>query len=71
MRYAPKLEKEMTGDLGETDLEFLKALIKQDKEGMLRSRALATLLQGYQNMDNVFIAELPLELALVKIINKE
>ncbi len=71
LRYAPKLEKEMVGDLGETDLEFLKALIKQDKEGMLRSGALATLLEAYQNMDNAFIAELPLELALVKIINKD
>ena len=71
LRYAPKLEKDMTGDLGETDLEFLKALIKKDKDGMLRSGALAVLLEAYQNMDNAFIAELPLELALVKIISKE
>ena len=71
LRYAPKLEKEMTGDLGETDLEFLKALIKKDSEGMLRSGALAVLLEAYQNMDNAFITELPLELALVEIIKKE
>jgi len=38
---------------------------------MLRSGALAILLEAYQNMDNTFIAELPLELALVKIISKE
>jgi len=71
LRYAPKLEKEMTGDLGETDLEFLKVLIKKDKDGMLRSGALTVLLEAYQNMDNAFITELPIELALVKIISKE
>ena len=66
-----KLQNEMVGDLGETDLEFLKKLIKADQKGMLRSPALATLLEAYQNIDYAFIAELPLELALVKIINKE
>ena len=71
MRYAPKLEDEMAGDLGESDLEFLQALIKTDKDGMLRSPALAILLEAYQNIDNAFIAELPLELALVKIIGQE
>ncbi len=71
LRYAPKLKDEMMGDLSEADLEFLQSLVKEDKEGMLRSPALAILLDAYQNMDNAFIAELPLELALVKIINKE
>ncbi|MFA6257430.1 MAG: DNA polymerase III subunit gamma/tau [Candidatus Paceibacterota bacterium] len=71
LRYAPKLEKEMTGNLGEPDLEFLKELIKKDKEGMLRSGTLAILLEAYQDMDNAFVTELPLELALVEIINKE
>jgi len=71
LRYAPKLKEELAGDLSETDLEFLKGLVKEDKDGMLRSQALATLLGSYQDMDNAFIAELPLELALVKIISKE
>jgi DNA polymerase-3 subunit gamma/tau len=71
LRYAPKLKDEMVEDLGETDLEFLEALVKNDKDGMLRSAALSVLLEAYQNMDNTFIAELPLELALVKILNKE
>src|SRR3989338_8610762 len=30
LRYAPKLEEEMAGDLGKDDLEFLKGLIKED-----------------------------------------
>ncbi len=68
MRYAPKLTEEMAGDIGEGDLEFLSGIVKADKEGMIRSPALATLLEAYQNIDNAFIAELPLELALIKIL---
>ena len=71
LRYAPKLERKMAGDLGEADLEFLKNLVKGDKEGMLRSHALAILLEAYQNIDNAFITELPLELALIKILSEK
>ena len=71
LRYAPKLKDAMAGDLSEADLEFLKNLVKEDKDGMLRSPAFAILLEAYQNMDNTFITELPFELALVKIIGKE
>ncbi len=70
LRYAPKLQDEMAGDLSKTDLDFLQSLVKQDKGGMLRSTALAILLEAYQNIDNAFIAELPLELALINIIAK-
>lgn len=71
LRYAPNLEDEMMGELSENDIEFLKKLVKEDKGGMIRSPALATLLEAYKNMDNAFIPELPLELALIKIISKE
>lgn len=67
-KYAPKLEEEMKGDLSEVDLKFLKDLVKNDKEGILRSPALINLLEAYKNMDKAFIPELPLELALVKIL---
>lgn len=69
LRYAPKLEAQMTGDLSPDDLQFLKGLIKEGT--MFTSQTLATLLEAYQNIDRAFITELPLELALVKIINKE
>lgn len=69
LKYAPKLEEEMKGDISEADLKFLKELVKNDKEGILRSPALSCLLEAYQNMDKAFIGELPLELALVKILN--
>ncbi len=55
LRYAPKLKSEMAGDLSETDLEFLENLIKEDKDGMLRSGALSVLLEAYQNIDNAFV----------------
>ena len=71
LRYAPKMKTEMAGNLSDTDLEFLEKLVKEDKEGMLRSGALATLLEAYQNIDNAFVAELPLELALIKILKSE
>jgi DNA polymerase-3 subunit gamma/tau len=70
LRYAPKLEAELAGDLSENDIEFLKELIKKDKEGTLRSKTLSILLEEYQNMDHAFISELPLELALIKIIGE-
>jgi DNA polymerase-3 subunit gamma/tau len=71
LRYAPKLEKEMRGDLSDEDLEFLKSLIKVDEKGMLRSRALGILLDAYANIENAFVGALPIELALIKIISKE
>lgn len=71
LRYAPKLKDKMASDLGETDLEFLQNLVKEDKEGMIRSPSLSILLEAYQDMNNAFITELPLELALVKIISRE
>ncbi len=70
LRYAPKLKNEMAGDIGEADMEFLDTLVKEDKAGMFRSEALSVLLGEYQNIDNAFIAELPLELSLVKILGK-
>ncbi|MBP9711435.1 MAG: DNA polymerase III subunit gamma/tau [Candidatus Pacebacteria bacterium] len=71
IRYAPKLKAEMAGGVSEADLGFLEGIVKGDKEGMIRSPALAVLLKSYQNMDNTFIPELPLELALIKIIGQD
>lgn len=70
LKYAPKLEKEMVGDLGEEDLEFLKGLVKEDREGLLRSKALSILLESYSDIDRAFVSELPLELALIKILGQ-
>jgi DNA polymerase-3 subunit gamma/tau len=72
LRYAPKLEDEMKGDLSTEDLEFLKSLvIDGGKEAKLNSKSLAILLDAYANISNAFIPELPLELALVKIFEEK
>jgi len=71
LRYAPKLEAEMRGDLSDEDLSFLKALIKEDTKGMLRSKALSVLLNAYADIDNAFISGLPIELALIKILGQD
>lgn len=71
LRHAPKLENNMKNDLREEDLTFLKELVKKDKEGKIRSSALSILLEAYQNIDKAFISELPLELALIKILSEE
>ncbi|MDQ3244903.1 MAG: DNA polymerase III subunit gamma/tau, partial [bacterium] len=65
MRYAPKFEEEMKGDMSNEDLNFLKNLVKEKKDN-LNSSVLTKLLEAYQNIDNSFIAELPIELALIK-----
>jgi len=70
-KYAPKLEDEMKGDLGEEDVVFLKDLVKKDKKGRLRSKNLSILLESYNDIDRAFITELPLELALIKILKEE
>ena len=81
LKYSPKLEDEMSGDLSEEDLVFLKEIVKKDPEGkqasngagkgvMFNSMTLASLLEAYENIENAFIAELPLELALIKILGQ-
>ncbi len=71
LKYTPKLKEEMQGDIGESDIEFLESLVKEDKTGMLRSPQLSVILEAYQNLNNSFISELPLELALVKILGQD
>ena len=66
LRYASKLEKEMQNDLRAEDLEFIKKLPKEN----FNSKALGVLLEAYGNIDRAFISELPLELALIKILSE-
>ncbi len=71
LRYAPKLEEEMASDVSEPDMEFVRDLLKKDKEGMLRSKTLVILLEAYQNVDRAFVSELPLELAIISILRQD
>ena len=73
LRYAPKLEKNISAEVSLTDLEFIKDLLKTDpsKVATINSATLVILLEAYQNIDRAFISELPLELALIKIASAE
>lgn len=71
IRYAPNQVENMKADINEEDLEFLKNLVKEDKNAILRSRALSILLEAYANLSKSFISSLPLEIALIKILGEE
>jgi hypothetical protein len=49
-------------------MEFIEELIK-DKPEHVSSNTLSILLEAYQQLRNSVISELPLELALVKILS--
>ncbi|MFA7285408.1 MAG: DNA polymerase III subunit gamma/tau [Candidatus Paceibacterota bacterium] len=71
LKYAPSQAENMRGDLRDEDLEFLKDLVKNDKGAVFRSKGLINLLEAYANINNAFIPSLPLEIALIDILNKE
>ena len=61
----------MSGDLSEEDVAFLKGILKEGKAEMINSQSLSKLLEAYQNIERAFVSELPLELALIKILSVE
>ena len=69
IRYASEMKKELTEDMSETDREFILGLL-QSKSQNLNSKALELLLTAGEQMKYASIKELPLELALVKILEK-
>jgi DNA polymerase-3 subunit gamma/tau len=70
LRYVPSMRKSIEKVLGERDMEYLTNLISSKPEH-ISSSTLAILLEAYQSTKNAFISELPLELALIKILNAE
>lgn len=68
MRYAPKMAQIMP--LSEKDKTFLGELVLEKPEH-ISSRALSILLDSYQMNSYSSVRELPLELALIKILQKE
>ncbi len=70
LRYAPNTQKEIAGRVSAHDMEFLTALI-EGKPEHISSRTLSVLLDAYQKQRYAFISELPLELALVEILENK
>ncbi|KKS44553.1 MAG: polymerase III subunit gamma/tau protein [Parcubacteria group bacterium GW2011_GWA2_42_18] len=70
LRYAPEMKGETAHLVSESDLEFLKKLAKEHSSAV-RSQTLEVLLEAYQAGKNALIPELPLELALIKILGQD
>ena len=68
LRYAPQSKKYIEGLLSEHDMSYISNLISSKPE-YISSSTLSILLSAYQDLRNSVIGELPLELALVKILN--
>lgn len=70
LRYAPKMKKEIEDAISEHDMEYISKLIS-DKPEYISSSTLSILLDAYQSLKSSPINELPLEMALVKILNEK
>ncbi len=70
LRYAPKTRVEIEKIIGDHDMEYISTLIASKPE-YISSATLSILLDTYQSLRNAVINELPLEMALVKIINEK
>ena len=70
LRYSPSAQKSLSGVVSERDMEYLTGLISS-KPKNISSLALSILLESYQSLRTSFISELPLELALIKILDVE
>jgi DNA polymerase-3 subunit gamma/tau len=70
LRYAPATKENIKNVLPDREIKFLEDLIK-DKPENISSNTLSILLETYQSLRNSVISELPLEVALVKILSKE
>jgi DNA polymerase-3 subunit gamma/tau len=70
LRYAPKTEKAIVDALPESDVAYIKNLISAKPEH-ISSTTLSILLEAHQSLRSAVISELPLELALIKILNGE
>lgn len=67
LRFAPEMEGFIKNEVSEEDFSFLKK-IAGDKEAFINSAVLVELLSAYDLIDRTHIPELPVELALVKLI---
>ncbi len=69
LRYAPSTKTKIENSVSKHDMDFMNKIVAEKPE-FITSKTLAILLDTYQALRYSFIAELPLELALVKILNK-
>lgn len=67
LRYAKNIEKDIVSTLASEDFSFLQNLARQSGTG-ITSQTLAELLRAHEETPRTFIPQLPLELALVRLL---
>ncbi|MEK9201737.1 MAG: hypothetical protein AAB944_02090, partial [Patescibacteria group bacterium] len=67
LRYAPGMETDIKTDVSEETFTFLKT-IAENKNSNVSADTLRALLLAYTEAGKTAIPELPLELALVKLV---
>ena len=70
LRYASSMEERFKESFSGEDLEFIKSLSKSNELG-INSIVLKELLEAHSNMAYSYIPQLPIELALVKVLKRE
>lgn len=70
LRYAPEMKGELSETMTEDDREFVLGILKE-KGGAINSKSLEVLLEAGETLKYASVRELPLELALVKIIGEK
>ena len=68
LRYAGDMKNDIKKEVSEKDFDFLEKLAETSK---INSNVLKVLLDAYSETSNSYIPQLPLELALVKIIGQD
>ncbi len=69
LRFAKDMEKEIAGELTESDFQFLKN-IAQNKDSKIKSDTLSKLLTAAEQTSYATVPELPLEMALINFSNE-
>lgn len=70
LKFAENTAKEFMEDMAEDDRKFITTFTKEHGTN-ISSTTLVVLLEAYGQIDYAFIPELPLELALIKLISNE
>ena len=69
LRYAPTMKKDIEDQFSDEDFKFIKAL-SDKKDSAVNSSLLKELLIAYSESGRSYIPQLPLELALVKLLGQ-
>lgn len=69
VRYAPAMKGELARDFSEEDFVFLSELAISAKT--INSAALSEFLSAYQHIDHSYIPQLPLEVAIIRLLGEK